>query len=125
MVVSEALTKIVFNFVAKYNLSFVTEERIGFLLFVLTLLLLNIGPMSHSATSKRFSFRVLILSALMTTLLLSTTMLFLPEGTKDQALNQSLILSFLNSTRWIWIATAAGWVIILNLWPAHVDPKKK
>ena len=99
-------------------------DYVPIILFGITVLLMNVGPVPHHETSKKLSFRIMILSALLTLLLASSVLTFVPEPIRNKATDASLVLSMIYSTRSIWLVAAVLWLIVLNMWPQH-DPKKK
>lgn len=94
-------------------------------IFGITVLLMNAGHVPHHETSKKLSARIMIMAVLLSVLLFSSVLNFLPSHMREQVTSGSLILSTLYSTRLIWLVASVLWLIILNMWPQHDDKKKK
>ncbi len=118
------VTQPLFYALDRWHFSWLTEPRLGLGIFILTIILMNTGPLPKHETSHRLSIRIMILSLLLMTLLISAFLLFLPSGVSQKLVDQSTVVAFLDRTRVIWISAAAIWVIILNLWPNNDKYKK-
>lgn len=110
----------IFNFIVTWHwqfLKYLTVPRLSLLIFILALVLLNLGPLPKHQTAQRLGLRLMVLSFLLVTLLICSIMTFLPDGTHRTLIDHSSLLHFFDNSRVAWIATAAVWLMILNLWP--------
>ena len=113
-----------FQFLSRWHIQSLTEPRLALGIFVLMIVLMNMGPLPRHSTAHRLGFRVMILGFLLATLLFSSLLLFLPSDMAHKFSSQSTILAFLDSTRVIWISAAAIWLVIMNLTPTNDKLKK-
>ncbi len=124
LVLAQTFTDIAFRWLSHWHLTLATKPNIALAIFGLSVVLLNLGPISKHGTLHRFSWRVIILSLLASALLVSNLLLFLPPATQAKLLHESQILTWLNQTRIIWMAAAVLWVVFLNLTPGKEHGKK-
>jgi len=113
-----------YQFLSRWNLKWLTEPHLALGIFLLMIVLMNMGPLPRHSTAHRLGFRVMILGFLLATLLFSSLLLFLPTDVAHKFSSQSTILAFLDSTRVIWISAAAIWLVVMNLTPTIDKPKK-
>lgn len=111
-------------FLSRWHIKWLTEPRLALGIFLLMIVLMNMGPLPRHSTAHRLGFRIMILGFLLATLLFSALLLFLPAELAHKLNDQSTILAFLESTRVIWIAAAAAWLVIMNLSPGKENYRK-
>ncbi len=119
IVTATSLAPVLNTAIKNLHLANLNNNMVQLVLLILIIILLSIGQIHRSEGRMRMSMRLVVLSLVTSGLVVSNIIVFLPPDTAHRLIDQSNIIAILNASRPYWIAAAAIWLVVVNLWPSQ------